>query len=78
MLNPGKVGGPWPADPGPLIGKEVVLTLSKVKYINSRLCASFEVSMRLYSSFPYSSNLMLIFFFILTIYIIIAYYNNNL
>jgi hypothetical protein len=23
MLNPGKVGAPWPADPGPLIGIDV-------------------------------------------------------
>lgn len=28
MLNPGKVGAPWPADPGPLIGIKVVLVLS--------------------------------------------------
>lgn len=28
-LNPGKVGAPWLADPGPLIGEDLVSALSK-------------------------------------------------
>jgi hypothetical protein len=31
MLNPGKVGAPWPADLGLLIGKDLVLAWKSIR-----------------------------------------------
>lgn len=78
MLNPGKVGAPWPADPGPLIGVKVMLVLSNSNILiqGCALPLLFYEAVRLFLLSQYNSNPMLIFLFFLPFFIIIINYNN--